>query len=94
MERISSILDNLIESLGLGKEIERKKAISIWSQIAEELRIKRTEALYIKGKILWIAVKSAGERQEIMMKKSRILSAYKSRGFKIDDVKFVRERRK
>lgn len=94
MERISSILSHIVQDLGLEKELERKMAVSIWPQIAKEVGIKGAEVLYIKGKILWIAVKSAGKRQEIMMKKSRILNAYKSRGVIFNDIKFVRERRK
>jgi len=94
MERINGILSKIVQNLGIIKEVEKKDALSIWPQIAKELGVKKAEVFDIKRGTLWIAVKKAGERQEIMMKKSEILSAYRSRGFKIEDVKFVRECKK
>lgn len=73
MESIGKILENYLKELGIEKPIKRYTVLSIWSRVVGERIAEVTQPIRFDGGKLFIRVKSAVWRHELIYYKAEII---------------------
>lgn len=94
-QRITNILPQLIQKLGLKKGIEQHKALLIWDQVVGKEIAAHTKPAWIKYGILWVIVDDPIWHQELGFLKPQIIEHINQRldKIKIRGIKFIQKRR-
>ncbi|MDI6840817.1 MAG: DUF721 domain-containing protein [bacterium] len=93
-EKVSSILPNVLERLGLKKGIEQHKALIIWDQVVGKCIASHTKPGWVIGGILWVIVDDSVWQQELEFLKHQIVDKINKyiEGAKIRGIKFIQRR--
>jgi len=73
MEKISKILDSVIQSLGLAKKLKEGEAIAHWEEAVGPEIARHTTPVKIRNSKLFVQVNSASWKNELMFLKEKIL---------------------
>lgn len=90
-EHVGPLVGGVLSALGISDKVERARAAAEWDEIAGPHIASVTRRVRVRGRTLWVEVKSAAWVAELsMMRKSLLdrLNAGKTRG-KIEKIVFV-----
>ena len=73
METLGQILETYLKELGIEKPVKRYTVLSIWSKVVGERIAEVTQPLRFDGGKLFIRVKSAVWRHELIYYKTEII---------------------
>ena len=88
---VGNILDQVIKSLGIDTRLRQEMAVTIWPTIVGKRIAAVSEALNMRGGILFVKVKSDVWRNELILQKRRILENLRGKvGEKVvSDIRFI-----
>jgi predicted nucleic acid-binding Zn ribbon protein len=85
---LSSLLDKLLNELGLSKKIQQYDVVISWAEIVGERIANVTEAYKIEKGILFVRVRTSEWRNELTMRKPEILQKINVRDTVVKDIVF------
>ena len=71
--KVSKVIELMLNQYGLSAGYREFRLLQSWSELMGPMIANRTENVYIRNKILFIKLKSAALRNELMYEKSRLL---------------------
>ena len=72
-ESVKDAIESMLDSYKLRGKFDQTKLIGSWESLMGKPIARRTEKLYVKDKVLFVKLNSAPLRQELTMKKSKVL---------------------
>jgi hypothetical protein len=87
-QNIGDIVHELLKELRIDEKLREVGIINAWGDVLGKKIEKETGRLYVKNRVLFVYLKSAVVRNELMMLKSSIIKALndKAGGDVIDDI--------
>jgi predicted nucleic acid-binding Zn ribbon protein len=91
VKRVGSIIDKVMQNLGLSKRYNEQKAILVWEEIVGERIAKRAKALYSRNGTLVVEVENSTWMNELQFLRREIIEKLNKKLGKwvIDDVHFL-----
>ena len=72
-ESVKDAIESMLDSYKLRGKFDQTKLIGSWESLMGKPIARRTEKLYVKDKVLFVKLNSAPLRQELTMKKNKVL---------------------
>ena len=72
-ESVKDAIESMLDTYKLRGKFDLTKLIGSWESLMGKPIARRTEKLYVKDKVLFVKLNSAPLRQELTMKKSKVL---------------------
>lgn len=72
-ERIDRVLFRTLKGLKIDRRIKQESAVLHWSEVVGERVAAQTEPLRVRDSILFVRVKSASWRNELVFMKAKII---------------------
>ena len=72
-ESVREAIESMLDSYKLRGKFDQTKLIGSWESLMGKPIARRTEKLYVKDKVLFVKLNSAPLRQELTMKKNKVL---------------------
>ena len=70
-QSLGDVLDDLIDRLGIQAQIDKASVIEAWAVVAGPQINGVTKAAWVKGRTLYVKIRSAAWRQELHMQRQR-----------------------
>jgi predicted nucleic acid-binding Zn ribbon protein len=89
-QNIGEILRELLKDMNIEHKLQESRIINSWEDLLGTKIARNTSNMYIKGKVLFVYLKSPVVRNELMMLKSSIVHKLNERAGApiIDDIVF------
>lgn len=72
-EPLSNLLSQYLRQEGLETPLAEYRAVEAWSQVVGEPYASLTEEVVLRGQTLYVRIRSAAARQELLMKRGYVL---------------------
>jgi predicted nucleic acid-binding Zn ribbon protein len=72
--KVSDVIELMLNQYGLSAQYREFRLLQSWSELMGPMIANRTEDIYIRNKILFIKLKSAALRNELMYEKARLVN--------------------
>lgn len=94
MKKVGSILDKVMQDLGLSKRYSEQKAVLFWKKLVGKRILKKTKPLYARNGKLVVEVENSVWMNELLFLKPKIIEKLNSEIGKcvIEDIVFLLKR--
>ena len=70
-QRLGDVLSKVIDDMGLRKKMDKARIVEAWASVAGPQVNGVTEEAWVKGKRLFVKIRSSAWRQELQMQRGR-----------------------
>jgi len=90
VQNINDVVNQLLKDLNIDQKLKEVRVMNSWNEVLGNNIAKATSKLFIKNRVLFVYLKSAIVRNELMMLKSGIIKSLNEKAGEsiIDDIVF------